>query len=161
MKHFKHILATTDLSAESLSAVQYAAHLARGQGARLTILHVQETMTLAYAEISPPVNLLDLDSRIEAAARAKLEAWLRSHGKGLAAKIVIKKGVIHQTICDTATAVGASAIVMATHGRKGLKHVLLGSVTERVLRYAPCPVLVVRPPEPAAKKKSTAIRKAA
>jgi len=60
--------------------------------------------------------------------------------------IVVRRGVTHDAICNVAREVGASVIVMATHGRKGLGHLVLGSVTERVLRDAPCPVLVIKPP---------------
>ena len=51
---------------------------------------------------------------------------------------------------------GAGLIVMSTHGRRGVGHIVLGSVTERVLREAPCPVLVVRPPVRAVQKKKAA-----
>jgi len=152
MKRFKHILAATDLSPESFAAVQYAAHLAAGQAAKLTILHVPQTTTLLFTDFAPPVDLLSLDKTIEKAARDTLESWVRRHIKSTAGvRIVIRNGVTHEMICKTAADAGASLIVMATHGRKGLGHVILGSVTERVLREAPCPVLVVRPPSPAAK----------
>lgn len=153
MKRFKHILASTDLSPESFAAVQYAAHLAEGQGARLTIVHIPQTTTLLFTDFAPPVDLLSLDRTIERAAREKLEAWVRRHVKSKAGvKVVIRAGVTHEVICKVADEVGASLLVMATHGRRGLGHVILGSVTERVLREAPCPVLVVRPPTPPAKK---------
>jgi nucleotide-binding universal stress UspA family protein len=61
-------------------------------------------------------------------------------------ELVLRGGITHEVICEVAKQVGASVIVMATHGRKGLGHLMLGSVTERVLRDAPCPVLVVKPP---------------
>ena len=153
MKRFKHILAATDLSPESFSAVQYAAHLAQGQGAKLTILHVPQTTTLLFTDFAPPVDLLSLDRTIEAAARETLESWVRRHLKGKAtARIVIRAGVTHEVIARVASEAGASLIVMATHGRRGIGHVILGSVTERVLREAPCPVLVVRPPSPPVRK---------
>lgn len=158
MKRFKHILAATDLSPESFAAVQYAAHLAEGQGAKLTILHVPQTTTLLFTDFAPPVDLLSLDRSIEAAARETLEGWVRRHLKGskVPARIVIRAGVTHEVVCKAAEDAGASLIVMATHGRRGIGHVILGSVTERVLREAPCPVLVVRPPTPAAKKAKAA-----
>lgn len=160
MKRFKHILATTDLSPESFAAVQYAAHLAEGQGAKLTILHVPQTTTLLFTDFAPPVDLLSLDRSIEAAARETLEGWVRRHMKSKAgARIVIRPGVTHDEICKAASDADASLIVMATHGRRGIGHVILGSVTERVLREAPCPVLVVRPPAPV-KKKDTGAKKA-
>ncbi|HYB99142.1 MAG TPA: universal stress protein [Candidatus Limnocylindrales bacterium] len=154
MKRFKHILAPTDLSSESFSAVQYAAHLAQAQTARLTIVHVSQATTLLFTDFSPPIDLLALDKEIEAAAREKLEGWVARHIKGdVAVKVLIKSGVTHDVITKVAEDIGASLIVMATHGRRGLGHALLGSVTERVLREAPCPVLVVRPP--AADEKAT------
>jgi nucleotide-binding universal stress UspA family protein len=157
MKRFKHILATTDLSPESFAAVQYAAHLAEGQGAKLTILHVPQTTTLLFTDFAPPVDLLSLDRSIEAAARETLEGWVRRHLKNKGSvRIVIRAGVTHEVVCKAAEDAGASLIVMATHGRRGIGHVILGSVTERVLREAPCPVLVVRPPTPAVKKAKAA-----
>lgn len=153
MKRFKHILATTDLSPESFAAVQYAAHLAEGQGARLTILHVPHTTTLLFTDFAPPVDLTTLDRSIEAAARETLEGWANRHIKSkITVRLVIRAGVTHEVVCQVAEEGKASLIVMATHGRKGLGHVILGSVTERVLREAPCPVLVVRPPSATEKK---------
>lgn len=153
MKRFKQILATTDLSPESFAAVQYAAHLAEGQGAKLTILHVPQTTTLLFTDFAPPVDLLSLDRTIEAAARETLEAWVRRHVKSKSGvRVVIRAGVTHEVVCKVAAEAGANLVVMATHGRRGIGHVILGSVTERVLREAPCPVLVVRPPTPTSKK---------
>lgn len=159
MKRFKHIVATTDLSPESFAAVQYAAHLAEGQGAKLTIVHVPQTTTLLFTDFAPPVDLVSLDKTIEKAGRDTLEAWVRRHLKSKAGvRVVIRSGVTHEVVCKVAEESGASLIVMATHGRRGLGHVILGSVTERVLRDAPCPVLVVRPPAPPAKTKAKAAK---
>ncbi|HYC57205.1 MAG TPA: universal stress protein [Candidatus Binatia bacterium] len=154
MKRFKHILAPTDLSPESFAAVQYAAHLAQAQGSKLTILHVAQVTTLLFTDFSPPIDLLALDKEIESAARQKLEGWIARHLKAdVKPKVLLRSGVTHDVINETAAALEASLVVMATHGRRGLGHALLGSVTERVLREAPCPVLVVRPPVPKAKRK--------
>lgn len=162
MKRFKHIVATTDLSPESFAAVQYAAHLAEGQGARLTILHVPQTTTLLFTDFAPPVDLLSLDRTIEAAARETLEGWVARHVRNKASvRVVIRSGITHEVICKVAEEAGANLLVIATHGRKGIGHVILGSVTERVLRESPCPVLVVRPPSPPAKKAKAAAKKKA
>ena len=161
MKRFKHILATTDLSPESFAAVQYAAHLAEGQGAKLTILHVPQTTTLLFTDFAPPVDLMSLDRTIETAARETLDRWVHRHIRSISGvRIVIRAGVTHEVVCKAAADAGASLIVMATHGRRGLGHVILGSVTERVLREAPCPVLVVRPPTPPVKKTKAAPKRA-
>jgi nucleotide-binding universal stress UspA family protein len=165
MKRFKHILTTTDLSPESFSAVAYAGHLARDCGSKLTILHVPHSTSLAYTDFVPPIDMMNIDTAIEDAARAELEAWVQRHLRDVPkTQVLLRGGITHETVCRTAEEVGASVIVMATHGRKGLGHLVLGSVTERVLRDAPCPVLVVKPPQPARggpKKTKGARRRAA
>ncbi len=149
MKRFKHILAPTDLSPESLSTVSFAAHLAKAQGAKLTVLHVPHSLPVAYTDLAPPVTMVDIDRAIEKAATAQLERWAARHLRKIPrVTTLVRRGDTDAVICQVAAQVGASVIVMATHGRKGLGHVVLGSVTERVLRDAPCPVLVVRPPKP-------------
>jgi nucleotide-binding universal stress UspA family protein len=147
MKRFKHIVATTDLSPESFPAVSYAGHLAKSEGAKLTVVHVPHSTSLAYTDFVPPIDMMNIDTAIEDAAREELEGWCRAHLKGVPkVSIVVRRGVTHDAICNVAREVGASVIVMATHGRNGLGHLVLGSVTERVLRDAPCPVLVIKPP---------------
>jgi universal stress protein A len=149
MKRFKHIVTTTDLSRESFSAVSYAAHLAKSEGAKLTVVHVPHSVSLAYTEFVPPIDTMNIDTAIEDAARDKLERWCRAHLAGVVKPdIMVRGGITHEVICAVAKQVGASVIVIATHGRKGLGHLMLGSVTERVVRDAPCPVLVVKPPIP-------------
>jgi universal stress protein A len=158
MKHFKHVLTTTDLSPESFSAVQYAAHLAEGQGAKLSIIHVVHSISLAYTDFVPPVDMVNVEQAIEKAARERLEHWVHRHIKRPAkVELVLAKGVVDEAICKHAEKAKASVIVIATHGRKGLGHLVLGSVAERVARNAPCPVLVIKPPKPAVKVK--AVRK--
>jgi universal stress protein A len=157
MKRFKHILATTDLSSESMSAVQYAAHLAQAQSARLTVLHVAHSLSLAYAEFVPPVSMADIDLAIEKSAREELERWAKAHLRKVPrVDTLVRRGITHEVICDVAEEVGASVVVVATHGRKGIGHLVLGSVTEQVIRHAPCPVLVIKPDVPARKNKRSA-----
>jgi nucleotide-binding universal stress UspA family protein len=171
MKRFKHIVVTTDLSPESYSAVSYAAHLAKGQGARLTVLHVPHALSLVYTHFSPPVDMMNIDEQIHDASLEALEEWVRRHLRRFdKVELALEEGVPHEAICDFAERAGASLIVMATHGRRGFGHFMLGSVTERVIRRAPCPVLVVnpeamdegetrkvasRPPRKVARRKST------
>ena len=151
MKRFKQILTTTDLSPESFSAVSYAAHLAKSDGAKLTVVHVPHSTSLAYTDFVPPIDMMNIDTAIEDAAREELESWVARHLRSVPrVDVVLRSGITHEAICDVAKETGASVIVMATHGRKGLGHLVLGSVTERVLRDAPCPVLVVKPPEASA-----------
>ena len=77
MKRFRRILVTTDLTAESLSAVSYAAHLARADGARLSVLHVPTSTAALYAEFLPPIDIVGVDDAIESSAREHLERWAR------------------------------------------------------------------------------------
>jgi nucleotide-binding universal stress UspA family protein len=146
MKRFSRILATTDLTPESLSAVSYAAHLARANDARLLVLTVPVSTAAVYAEFLPPIDIVGIDDAVEAAAREHLEKWARSNlGDQTGVTLQVRSGHASDTICKVAMEWNASLIVMATHGRKGLGHFALGSVTEQVLRDAPCPVLTVNP----------------
>jgi nucleotide-binding universal stress UspA family protein len=71
----------------------------------------------------------------------------RAREKGITARSIMRTGTPHQEIVDLATEEGADLVVMGTHGRSGLNRVLIGSVTERVIRFVPCPVLTVRKPD--------------
>lgn len=156
MRHFKRILATTDLSPESLSAVRYAIHLAKAQGSTVTVVHVPVTPATLFPEFSVPVDLGALFREIEESAARRLAHWIKRNAKDVPVSFVVRHGVTHQTICRVAEETNAGLIVMSTHGRTGVGHIVLGSVTERVLREAPCPVLVVRPPARAVPKKKAA-----
>jgi len=155
MKYFKRILAPTDLSPESLSTVTYAGHMARTQGAKLTICFVPPTGAMTYSHIMPPADMIAMDAQARQAAQERLDGWIRKHLRSLPGVTVeLGEGVPEEEICRIAEDVGASVIIMATHGRKGFSHAMLGSVTERVIRNAPCPVLVIRPPKAAVAKRS-------
>jgi nucleotide-binding universal stress UspA family protein len=146
MKRFKRIIATTDLTPESLSAVLYAAHLAKAHEARLLVVHVPTSTAALYAEFLPPIDIAGVDEQLEASAREHLEKWARRNLAGqTGAELLVRSGHASDTICKLAAEWNANLIVMATHGRKGLGHFALGSVTEQVLRDAPCPVLTVNP----------------
>ncbi len=147
MQRFKKIMTTTDLSAESFAAVQYAAHLAKDEGSALMVLHVPHSISLAYTDFHPPVDMADIELAIERSAIKQLEGWVKRHLHTIPdVETRVVRGVTDDVICDEAKKWDASVIVMATHGRRGLGHLFIGSVTERVIRSAPCPVLVVRPP---------------
>jgi nucleotide-binding universal stress UspA family protein len=85
----------------------------------------------------------DLEAEITSAMQAYLEQITAA---GLNGEMAVVHGVPFQEIIETARAQQIDLIVMGTHGRTGLQHVLLGSVAEKVVRLAPCPVLVVRQP---------------
>ncbi len=162
MKQFKRILAPTDLTPESLDVVKYAAHLAEAQGAELTVLHVVHTTSIAYAGFVPTVDFSGLEAELIKGAREHLETWAKKSIKKVKrVDLMVRMGLADEVIEKVAKEIDASVVVMATHGHRGVKRALLGSVTEWFVRRSPCPVLVVRPPKRAPKKKSSSRKKAA
>jgi nucleotide-binding universal stress UspA family protein len=134
-----HILAPTDFSEAATETVTAAFELAQTFGAKLSLLHVIEVPVYAM-EVALPLADLEQDARREL-ARLLPEAET-AH---VAVTRLVELGVPAQKIVDTATAEQVDLIVMATHGRTGLGHLILGSVAERVVRLAPCAVLTIRP----------------
>ena len=146
MKKFKKILASTDMSSASFSAVSAAAGLARTYGAELIIVHVVDNPLMAYQKYFPKSELWAADQELRIAVEKQLEKWAEKNIQGLerhTLKVVTGDPV--ETICDVASEVDASVIVLATHARQGAKRVFLGSTAESIVRNAPCPVMTIRP----------------
>jgi nucleotide-binding universal stress UspA family protein len=141
------ILVPVDFSPHAESAFRYAATLARRLDARLGLLHVVEDpfVTGAWsAEIYLP-NVPELLQNLVVSAQRELAVLAASDTvKGLGVETVVITGRPAHTIVEHAHKGGFDLIVMGTHGRTGLSHVVMGSVAERVLRRAPCPVLTLR-----------------
>jgi universal stress protein A len=149
MKNISKILFATDFSDNSKYALTYALSFARQYGAMLYILHViqQPSYPLGmYAEIS--FDAMDKFNRNISEAVEKEMKTLRE--KDLQGFTQYESLVVHGTpfleILRTAREKGVDLIVVGTHGRTGLDHVLFGSTAEKVVRRAPCPVLSVRLP---------------
>lgn len=144
MVAIKNILVATDFSEPSGVALAYGRDLARNYNARLHVLHVVEDVILRY---SPEVALVgsDFQKDLEAAACRDLNAVINDEDRRqLNALAVIERGVNPaETIARYAKANSIDLIVTGTHGRGVVKHFLMGSVAERVVRIAPCPVLTV------------------
>ena len=139
------ILVPVDFSPHSERAIRYAARLAGQVGASVELLHVVEEFSYgAFSEVYVP-NMPDLMQEMINEASAKLVS-LKSdmflHGADVEAAVFV--GRPSAAIVDRAQAGGFDLIVMGTHGRTGLSHMFMGSVAERVVRTAPCPVLTVR-----------------
>jgi universal stress protein A len=143
--NIRHILAPTDFSDHSKQALRDAFELAQTFGATLALLHVVEPSPY-LGEFTPPTMGADLLGDLERQARAALAQMLPEAQQ---APIEVTRSVVMgsplRKIVETAEAEHVDLIVMATHGRTGLGHLLIGSVTERVVRTAPCPVLTIRP----------------
>ncbi len=138
----RRILAPVDFSAPSRQAIGAAVALARRFDAELTVTHV----TRRHRPDSHAVlELLSMSSDDRVAMRAKLKDFLRCEvPDDVKVTSLVLDGVPFDEIVEAAVARRSDLIVIATHGYTGLKHALLGSTAERVIRYAPCPVLVVR-----------------
>lgn len=149
MVEFTRILCPIDFSDASIRALTYATALAGWYEARLDVLHVVagfEDTQLAErsghtGERFTPVSRDDVLSEIGRAIDAAGAA-------GVVSATITQEGRAHQVIADCARARSVDLMVMGTHGRSGFNRLLLGSVTEKVLRTAPCPVLTVPPAAP-------------
>jgi len=146
---FKNVLVATDFSEPSDSALDYGRELARRFNATLHVLHVTDSVYLQYTGDAYVGFLPELQSEIEDAARTQLDALLTADDRrDLRAKPVVLTGVsASRSIVDYSREQAIDLIVLGTHGRGAIGHLLMGSVAERVVRTAPCPVLTVHRPE--------------
>ena len=136
MSFVRRIVVGTEFSPDSQRAVAYAGELARALSAELIVLHVDEK-----AEFVPGSDLAEAE---RAADCAGMDAAVRELVKGgVRARGAVRPGLPAQGLCDAASTEHADLLVVGTQGR-GCR--VLGGVTERVLRDAPCPVLVIRNP---------------
>jgi nucleotide-binding universal stress UspA family protein len=136
----KKILVPVDFSDCSRKALQYAIPFARQFDAELVLLHVEELLP-AVADMGPIPIELPPNGRVE------LEAVQRSLGGAVSSSTSLRAGSPHVEIAAAARELGIDLIILSTHGRRGLSRVVLGSTAEKVVRHAPCPVLVVRESE--------------
>ena len=149
MIRIKNVLVATDFSEPSTVALDYGRELARTYEASLHVLHVTEDLRWRFAADATPAFPADAQEAIEAAARARMNALLTDEDRAqLYARAVVQTAVSPaESIVEYARTEAVDIIVIGTHGRSGFSRVLMGSVAERVVRLAPCPVLTVRHPE--------------
>ncbi len=149
MASIKTILWPTDASKSALKALEKAVLLARQFGAKIHALQVvQRVPTMAEIGLAgATVPAFDLPlyehQLVEAAREALVKTVAGNVPDELAAEIHVKTGTAKMVIVDFARDNDVDLIVMATHGRQGLSHLMLGSVAESVIRQAPVPTLVV------------------
>lgn len=145
MIELKRILVATDFSRHSQVALKYAAAFAKAFEAEVILCHVLEKPD--FLSSLPPVLEgyfpPNLDELQEKHARVQCEQVLAAEGL-THARVVLPAGSPSAEIVAAARAEDADLIIVGTHGRKALAHILLGSVAENVVRHAPCPVLTVR-----------------
>lgn len=140
MKAIQHILCPTDFSDTAQKAVKYAEQLAIDAGAQLTLMHSFDTpLTWSIADQTHP-----RDPNLE----KQLDSVLADSPHAARIHRLQHAGSSGQVICWMAQDRGCDLIVMGTHGRTGLSHLLFGSVAEYVLRHARCPVVTIRDRDP-------------
>ena len=137
---FQRILCPIDFDANSFGALDTACKLAREGGAKLQLLHV---VPITVPATGQPLAIEPMEGAARD-ARIRLERLAGERLQNIEHELAVVTGDPAAEIVRIAGESNPDVIVMATHGRTGLRHLLLGSVAERVVREAPCPVLTVR-----------------
>lgn len=142
MTDFRRILCPVDFGSNSLLATTIANDIAVKFGSKLYLLHVAR---IPFHDMNAPVAIA-AHPRWEQGAYEQLKEIARQTvADDLPYEIVVKSGIPESAILEAVAELGIDLIVMASHGRSGLAHFILGSVAEEVVRRAPCPVMVIKP----------------
>jgi universal stress protein A len=141
----KNILVPTDMSEGAEEALDFACELAQKFGATVHLVNVIGIPTLGVPELGIALTSTMIDGMVRDNEKALRELAARKTACGNIGQVLLRTGDARDQICQTAKEIGADLIVMGTHGRRGVTRALLGSVTEAIVRSAPCPVLTIRP----------------
>jgi universal stress protein A len=155
MAKLKRILVGVDFSALSVEALDYAIELAQSTGARLAVLYVVEPIDYAGVDFlgGAPIATQSIVDEHLARARAEMERLRKRRlAKVAGATATVSVGRPADEIIAQGGKGRANLIVVGTHGRSGLLHLVMGSVAERIVRHAGCPVLVVHAQTAASKR---------
>lgn len=145
MINVSKILYPTDFSDPSACALNYAAEMAEKFDAELIMLHVLLDESQMVSFYLPQLTIKNLSKDMEEGARAKMEEFIKETGvlDGISYTTEMVKGIADDEIIKYAKENDVDMIIIGTHGRTGLEHVIFGSTAEKVVRSAPCPVLTV------------------
>jgi nucleotide-binding universal stress UspA family protein len=147
MPQIERILCPIDFSEFSVAAYDYAQSLAWHYKATVFLQHVIDSLTPYYPYFAYPDPYHELCRKLRVGAEQQLQEFAKKHSwRGIQPRCNVQDGVATDLILRSAEAEAVNLIVMGTHGLRGLDHLTLGSVTEKVLRKARCPVLAVRKP---------------
>ncbi len=139
------ILVPLDFSAHAEPVIEWAIHLAEEHESRLLLLHAYH-LPVEFQQLEGAYLPSDFWDSVKTESEQKLEAFAeRVRARGLEVEVLVREGYPATVIEDEALAQRADLIVIGCRGRSGLKHLLLGSVAERVVQKAHCPVLAVKP----------------
>jgi nucleotide-binding universal stress UspA family protein len=144
-----NVLVPTDFSEPSRHALDYGRHFARQFGARLHVLHVVENVMITGGAEVPVAALQQVEQGLETVAARKMNETITADDRATLQIVTAVRGARAASIdiVEYAREHEIDLIVMGTHGRGPLQHLLMGSVAERVVRTAPCPVLTVHAAE--------------
>ncbi len=141
-REFKTILCPTDFSEDSYQALEYGARFARTSEGLLLLAHIIHVPSgELYQSVRPTLNFEDATARARALLEDIRQKRASAYGK---CELIVEIGDPYEQLIAIARRRNADLIVTATHGRSGLRHLVMGSVAEKVIRHAPCPVLVIR-----------------
>jgi universal stress protein A len=147
VKLFEKIVTAVDFSENSDCAFEYALELAAKFEAELTVMHVINEPVDLRGFYVPHISFEQLEKEIEQGAVKMMEEFCATRlGSFSNYKTAIVTGIPYDEIIRKADEVGASLIVLGTHGRTGLDHLIFGSTAERVVRSANCPVMTIKLP---------------
>ena len=149
MIQLKQIVVATDFGEASDAALAYGREFARAFGGTLHVFHAADNVMSRFPMDTPFAGMAELQEEIESAARARMTALLTVEDRSMlgVTAVVTTASSPAAAIAEYATQIRADIVMVGTHGREGLGHFLLGSVAERVVRTAPCPVLTIHHPE--------------
>jgi nucleotide-binding universal stress UspA family protein len=148
MTAVKRILMATDFSPYSREALDYAVYLAQSLDAELHLLHVFEPPFFSHTGVSPSIQheVQEWIGQNKKEASQTLQALAKEiQTQGVKVSTIFREGTPFLGILKSADEISAHLIILGTHGRTGLPHVLMGSVAERVVRKSSCPVMTIRP----------------
>jgi nucleotide-binding universal stress UspA family protein len=142
-RQFKKVLCPIDFSADSFTALDYAADFARQGNGRLILMHIVDNPLTDFYGPRGANYYAEVEHAVEKSKQMLADA-AHTHAAGVPCEVVVKHGNPYIEILDLATAQHADMIVMSTHGRTGPQRLVIGSVAEKVVRTAPCPVFTIR-----------------
>ena len=145
MAVFKKILCAVDFSDHSPRLADYAITLAKSTGAKLICVYVAPSLSQYVGFHVPPSSIEAFVGEIVSGADASMKAYLDAHFKGCEVEGRVLVGYPAEEVLNLAEDEDVSLIIMGTHGRKGIDRILFGSVAEKIVKSARCPVLTIRP----------------
>ncbi len=141
------ILVPLDFSESTSTLLDWAAHLAEQHGSSVVLLHAYH-LPVEFQQLEGAYLPPEFWANVKREAEDSLSGYAKElSGRGIPVEMVVLEGYAATAIIDEATRRGVDLIVIGTHGLSGLKHLLLGSIAERVVQKAPCPVLTVKGPK--------------